>query len=463
MPHPHRCTRCESGFFLSLPAQTRLRQGGRSWVVFVETPTAGTFSLAAHHLHQQPRCPVAHTAREVLLPRHIIQSLTGDVGAVAQQSVAQRPMQRSAMLGQATMQLGHPHRGLPRGGRTPPAASAVVWVPSGPNTRVIRRGAGDPDAAARGANVSCPAGSHRPAAPPSPTSSHRHAARPPRSAMVPGRTTPSRRRPDAAGSDAHRTPVACGRCRAPSITVRTIRVDNTLPAAINASISANSTCCSLPRRPDTAAAAIGTTNPAPHCNPTSRPSGIGLGSQRTMAVLGRQRMQTPFGRLEPRLTLTPQMPLVDRIKCSDTEVLGFLGGQMITHPGFAQRRGERLRRPGRETMSRRHRVERRAAGCPFPLVAARQFPRRLPRRIRFHRAATGDELAQHRVIHPHTREKPGTDLAALRRVRAQRPGPHMGGRTLRPAYARAAYLPAPRPVSVPCGRPYPHRNRRGGH
>ena len=37
---------------LTVPAQTGLRQGGRSWVVFVETLPAGAFSLAAHHLHQ---------------------------------------------------------------------------------------------------------------------------------------------------------------------------------------------------------------------------------------------------------------------------------------------------------------------------------------------------------------------------------------------------------------------------
>src|SRR6266436_3011737 len=85
------------------PAETGLRQGGGARVVLIETVSAGAFSLAAHHLYQQPRCPVAHTAREVLLPRDVIQSLTGDIGAISQQAVGQRSVQGLAVLGQLAM------------------------------------------------------------------------------------------------------------------------------------------------------------------------------------------------------------------------------------------------------------------------------------------------------------------------------------------------------------------------
>src|SRR6202453_5008756 len=61
--------------FLTVPAQTCLGQGGCCRVELEEASTAGAFSLAAHHLHQQPRCPVAHTAREVLLPCNVINLL----------------------------------------------------------------------------------------------------------------------------------------------------------------------------------------------------------------------------------------------------------------------------------------------------------------------------------------------------------------------------------------------------
>jgi len=64
-------------------------------------------------------------------------------------------------------------------------------------------------------------------------------------------------------------------------------------------------------------------------------------------------------------------------------------------------------------------------------VPARQPASGLPRGIGFHRAATCQELTQHRVIHPGAGEKPGPNIPALRRIRAQRPRPHMGGRALR--------------------------------
>jgi hypothetical protein len=77
--------------FLAVPAQAGLGQGRGIWVVLVEAIAAGTGSLAADHVHEQPRCPVAHAAREVLLPCAVIEVLAGDVGAVREQPVGQRP------------------------------------------------------------------------------------------------------------------------------------------------------------------------------------------------------------------------------------------------------------------------------------------------------------------------------------------------------------------------------------
>jgi hypothetical protein len=86
--------------FPAVPAQAGLGQGRRFGVVLVETVPAGAFSLAADHLHEQPRCPVAHTAREVLLPCNVIKLLTRYIGAVREQPVGQRPVQRLTVLGQ---------------------------------------------------------------------------------------------------------------------------------------------------------------------------------------------------------------------------------------------------------------------------------------------------------------------------------------------------------------------------
>jgi hypothetical protein len=89
--------------FLTVPAQTSLGQGGGIGVVLVETLPAGTCSLAADHLYERPRCPVAHTAWEVLLPRDVIQLLAGNVGAVGEQPVGQPTMQSLAVLGQSAV------------------------------------------------------------------------------------------------------------------------------------------------------------------------------------------------------------------------------------------------------------------------------------------------------------------------------------------------------------------------
>ena len=117
--------------FLTFPTQTGLRQGSRVRAVLVEAITAGAFSLAAHHLHEQPRCPVAHTAREVLLPPNVIQLLAHHIRAVREQPVGQRPMQRLTVLRQPAMLLGHPG-GTALGGREccQPQRPGL-WVPSG--------------------------------------------------------------------------------------------------------------------------------------------------------------------------------------------------------------------------------------------------------------------------------------------------------------------------------------------
>src|SRR6202453_3366433 len=113
--------------FLTVPAQAGLGQGGCCRVELEEAITAGAFSLAAHHLHQQPRCPVAHTAREVLLPCEVIDLLARYVGAVRQQPVGQTTVQRFAVLGQPAVLLGHTGDGLGgRAGTLPVAAPSLV-------------------------------------------------------------------------------------------------------------------------------------------------------------------------------------------------------------------------------------------------------------------------------------------------------------------------------------------------
>jgi hypothetical protein len=57
--------------FLTLPAQAGLGQGCGFGAVLVEAIATGAFSLAADHLNEQPRCPIPHTARKVLLPRDV--------------------------------------------------------------------------------------------------------------------------------------------------------------------------------------------------------------------------------------------------------------------------------------------------------------------------------------------------------------------------------------------------------
>lgn len=52
--------------------------------------------------------------------------------------------------------------------------------------------------------------------------------------------------------------------------------------------------------------------------------GIEFRSQRTMAVLGRQRMQPPPRRLEPRLAFPAKVPLFDRVERPRTHILGLL-------------------------------------------------------------------------------------------------------------------------------------------
>ncbi len=91
--------------FLTVPAQTGLRQGGVFGAELIKAITTGAFSLAAHHLHEQPRCPIAHTAREVLLPRNVIKLLARHINTVAKEPISQRTVQRLTVLGQPAMLL----------------------------------------------------------------------------------------------------------------------------------------------------------------------------------------------------------------------------------------------------------------------------------------------------------------------------------------------------------------------
>src|ERR1700682_1568674 len=110
--------------FLAPPAQTGLGQGRGFGVEFVEMVPAGACSLAANHLYEQPRCPVPHTVREVLLPCDVIQLLASDVGATAEEPVGQPTMQRLAVLRPAAVQLGHPRSCLLGRVRPLPGAAA---------------------------------------------------------------------------------------------------------------------------------------------------------------------------------------------------------------------------------------------------------------------------------------------------------------------------------------------------
>src|ERR1700737_583850 len=102
--------------FLAVPAQTGLGQGRGFRVELVETITAGACSLAAHHLHQQPWCPIPHTAREVLLPCDEIELLARDISPMGEQLVGQRTVQRLAALSQPAVQLADNGGGLLGGG-----------------------------------------------------------------------------------------------------------------------------------------------------------------------------------------------------------------------------------------------------------------------------------------------------------------------------------------------------------
>jgi hypothetical protein len=76
-----------------------------------------------------------------------------------------------------------------------------------------------------------------------------------------------------------------------------------------------------------------------------------------------------------------QMPLPRRIKRPGAEILGFLGGQVLAHPAFAQRGGERLRRIVGEPVRLLDRPKRGTARLALGRCAARHLPRGLPRGI----------------------------------------------------------------------------------
>ena len=79
------------------------------------------------------------------------------------------------------------------------------------------------------------------------------------------------------------------------------------------------------------------TNPAPHCNPTNRPSASIFGRSAPLPSFDRQRVQPARGRFEPRLAFTPEVPLLHRVERARTQILGFLRGQVFAYPGLAQR------------------------------------------------------------------------------------------------------------------------------
>ena len=78
---------------LAVPAQAGLGQGRGVGVVLVAAITPGAVSLAAHHLNEQPRCPVPYAAREVLLPCAVIELFAGNVNTMGEQPVGQAPTQ----------------------------------------------------------------------------------------------------------------------------------------------------------------------------------------------------------------------------------------------------------------------------------------------------------------------------------------------------------------------------------
>ncbi len=240
-------------------------------------------------------------------------------------------------------------------------------------------------------------------------------------------------------------------------------------AAISASISASSACCSLPRRPDGAGAAIGMTNPAPHCRADQPTAASVFGPQRTVAVLGRQRMQPTLGLLERGLPLRPRCHCLTASNARAPRFWVSWAGRWSRTQDLRSDDANDCAASGGEAVGLHYGAKRRTTSRPLRGGAARQLPRCLPRRIGLHRTTARDELGQHRVIHPRAGEKPCANIAALRRTWAQWPRPHMGRCAFR-ALARTRLThrptaPARRPVSVRCGSYYPsaHHDRRGDH
>ena len=200
-----------------------------------------------------------------------------------------------------------------------------------------------------------------------------------------------------------------------------------MPAAINASISASSACCSYPAAP------IG------RCGDRNDEPGTPLqpdqpaGGDRSSGAAHRYRPWPPTNatpgryRLEPRLAVAPEVPALDRVERAGPQILGLLGGQMFAHPRSTQRRCERLRRIDAEPVCLLYRGECRAAG--LPLAGARRgspAAPAMPDRISPRGCARGTHPAPR--YRPGSRGKrPGPNIPALRRIRTQRPPPHMVG------------------------------------
>ena len=142
------------------------------------------------------------------------------------------------------------------------------------------------------------------------------------------------------------------------------------------------------------------TNPAPHCNPTSRPAASILGRGAPLPSLADNECRPLTCVLEPRLASAAHMRLTDRIEGAPAQVLGLFGRQMFARP--PPRREEAYDCAASALNPCACSTARNVAARDSPpsvVVPPRQFHAQPAAPIGLHRAATPDELAQHRVIH----------------------------------------------------------------
>ena len=263
---------------------------------------------------------------------------------------------------------------------------------------------------------------------------------------APDRMTPDRPRPDDAGSDArphqlHAVGVAPGDHRAHDPGEQhlarrrsTLRSRPARPAA--------------PCRADPTGRArrSGSRTPRPTAARPSRPFASSFRAQCTVAVLWPSECSPRAHRLEPGLTLAPQMPLLDRVERAGTQVLGLLRGQVFAHPRLAQRDANDC---AASTVN--------PCACSTAANAARRALRSLGVRRGIWRAishAGSDFTARLRA-----RNSPSTALYTLvpvkNRVRISRHCAASGAAaTTARGSARLSDAYAPRPLKLPgCSRP----------